>query len=424
MLVISKKLTLQPLTAQQVGRFIHIYLSDKAQAVTMQKQLQPRLKDFQETPLLLFMLCRVFKRYNRIPDNLGLAFREFAQLYDEEFKQGVERISYCRELLSYLAFKMMQGKEMLVPLLEVGEEDAIRWLSELTQVEDSYRWAQDWLTFLRKYHLLQRRRDKRIEFRHQLWQEYYAAEYLIDYLPQLSKEQVKANFLNLLKWTEALKLVQALSSSQVQVLQIAKLGLETDLRLGSALSGAVQDDFAVRCIEQLKAYPYPIQWLYIGWQILLRRLSNAGVVGSIRWAKPMLLLLLLKKAASSEATEYIASTLSNSSVSRVRKSAAEALGQIGDISAVEALRVALLTDGDAEVRVNAAEALGQTGDISAVGPLRAALRKDRDAEVRVSAAEALGQIGNASAVEPLRTALKDRDAEVASECRRSISQNW
>ena len=199
---IQQKLKLQPLTKEQIKRFVRAHLPDEAQATAMLQQLQPRLKDFQETPLLLLMLCAVFQKYKRIPENLGHAFREFARTHDEHFKVGVEKISYCRDLLSYLAFRMTQGSDRLNPLLEVSEEEAIRWLSKVAQVEDSYTWAKDWLTFLRQHHLLQRRRDHRIEFVHQLWQEYYAAEYLLGYLPQLSDEQIKRNFLNLLKcWT-------------------------------------------------------------------------------------------------------------------------------------------------------------------------------------------------------------------------------
>lgn len=69
--------------------------------------------------------------------------------------------------------------------------------------------------------------------------------------------------------------------------------------------------------------------------------------------------------------------------------------------------IAALEDANWRVRKGAAEALGQIGDPRAVKRLTAAL-KDEHSGVRQAAAEALGGIGDARAVEPLVTALKDK----------------
>jgi len=90
---------------------------------------------------------------------------------------------------------------------------------------------------------------------------------------------------------------------------------------------------------------------------------------------------------------------------RVRRDAAEALGQIGDTGDVARL-VAALRDDTSSVRQAAAEALGQIGDSGAVEPLMAVLQ-DQSSGVRRAAAEALGRIGDASALESLTAALKD-----------------
>jgi HEAT repeat protein len=117
--------------------------------------------------------------------------------------------------------------------------------------------------------------------------------------------------------------------------------------------------------------------------------------------------------------------------------AAEALGQIGTPAAVEALLVPLgdlsmtprrhaalgaletlgqpavgplveRLDGDSShIRRNAAEALGWVGDSSAVEPLAYALKRDRDAEVRTRSAWALGQIGDPAAHDALLRASRD-----------------
>jgi hypothetical protein len=96
----------------------------------------------------------------------------------------------------------------------------------------------------------------------------------------------------------------------------------------------------------------------------------------------------------------------------VRLSAVEALGKIGNASAVPVL-IKALEDVNWYVRYHAAEALGKIGDHSAVPALIAEL-KDKSEDwfsreyERYHAAEALGNIGNASAVPALIEALEDK----------------
>jgi HEAT repeat protein len=93
----------------------------------------------------------------------------------------------------------------------------------------------------------------------------------------------------------------------------------------------------------------------------------------------------------------------------VRRSAAKALGRIGDKRAVEPL-IQALKDENYCVREEAAWALGDIGDTRAVEPLIQSLKEiDTDRDVRHSAAGALGRIGDKRAVEPLLLALKDKN---------------
>ena len=96
----------------------------------------------------------------------------------------------------------------------------------------------------------------------------------------------------------------------------------------------------------------------------------------------------------------------------VRRSAATALGELGDPRAVEALMQALRKDSDAGVREMAAWALGELEDRRAVAALSVALREDREPRVRNKAAWALGQIEDAGAVDALGAALRDDNADV------------
>ena len=95
---------------------------------------------------------------------------------------------------------------------------------------------------------------------------------------------------------------------------------------------------------------------------------------------------------------------------RVRRDAAEALGEIGDPDAVEPL-IGVLRDDNPSVRMSAAEALGQIGDVRAVEPLIAAM-KEASWSVRRAAAEALGRIGDPDATDALTAALEDHDSNV------------
>ena len=94
---------------------------------------------------------------------------------------------------------------------------------------------------------------------------------------------------------------------------------------------------------------------------------------------------------------------------QVRWFAAQALGEIGAPSAVEALTKAL-NDQNSIVRRNAAEALGKIGDPSVTDSLIKSLH-DPYSRVRYKAAEALGRLGSVTALPELQL-LEQNDAEV------------
>ncbi len=125
-------------------------------------------------------------------------------------------------------------------------------------------------------------------------------------------------------------------------------------------------------------------------------------------------------------------------VPALTEKAAEALGKIGDPRAVEPLGdvlregryagaavaalarigtpavetlLAAMKVGDPQVRRTAIEALGNIGDTRAVEPLLAALN---DADSRFSAIKVLGEIGDRRAVGPLTMLLSDKDRTIRS----------
>ncbi|MEL6463252.1 MAG: NTPase (NACHT family), partial [Cyanobacteria bacterium J06621_15] len=110
-------------------------------------------------------------------------------------------------------------------------------------------YAKCWLEDLIKHHLIQVESGDKIEFRHQLLQEYYAAEYLLRKLPDISDAKLQRDYLNLLKWTEPVALMLALVEEEAQALRVVKLGLDVDLMLGARLAGEVRQEFQQQPID-------------------------------------------------------------------------------------------------------------------------------------------------------------------------------
>ena len=96
----------------------------------------------------------------------------------------------------------------------------------------------------------------------------------------------------------------------------------------------------------------------------------------------------------------------------VRLASVEALSQLQDPRAIDALIDVMKSDGDARVREAAASALGSIDSPRAVPGLIAALGSERVGAVRAKIAWALGEIDDPRAVDALSAALKDQVTDV------------
>ena len=109
---IVKKLEMQPLTESQMQQFVTAYLPTQGEKLL--RQLSGRLREFGQTPLLLWMLCSLFRQTEQIPPNLGMVFRSFTLGYGNQIKQDVPLYKDLRvwwgRLLQYLAFVMIVGE--------------------------------------------------------------------------------------------------------------------------------------------------------------------------------------------------------------------------------------------------------------------------------------------------------------------------
>lgn len=264
---IEKQLEMQPLTPSQLREFVGESFPEQTEEFL--NQLSDRLKELGKTPLLLEMLCEIFRRTGKIPENLGLVFREFTQHYERNLKEGV-RIESDRELwkpvLQQLAWVMMHKGEPTELRGEIERKEAIEAIGQFLNEQFPYSEARKCLRDLEKYHLIQMgTSQEELEFRHQLIQEYYAAEALSAQLEEFDLEdgkQFKQEFLNFLKWTEPVALMLALVKDQALAIQIVRLALEVDLFLGARLAGEVKLESQKETVGLVQVIEVP-EWLAV-----------------------------------------------------------------------------------------------------------------------------------------------------------------
>jgi predicted NACHT family NTPase len=385
---IAKRLEMQPLTEPQMQQFVMAYLPTQGEKLL--RQLSGRLREFGQTPLLLWMLCSLFQQSEQIPPNLGMVFRAFTVGYGDRIKQDVtlskDSRAWWGRLLQYLAFKMTCGESLTELQVAISRREAEQFLVEFLRgkVEFAEDCAVRWLEDLLKHHLIQISND-RIEFRHQLIQEYYAAEWLLGLLPSLSDARLRQGYLNYLKWTEPLALMLELVDGEEQAVRVVRLALEVDLRLGARLAGAVKFGFQEKAVGLLRK------------EIEERKIPNLYAIE------------LLGETRSDVAIKTVAEALESQNAD-IRGIAAAALGSIFSDKAVEAL-IQALNDQDSSVRSNAAAALVKIGSDKVVEPLINAL-KDQDSSKQMNTAAVLVKIGSDKAIEFLIQILENQNSNI------------
>ena len=406
---IRKRFEMKPLSPEQLHEFVGKYLPGQGERLL--GQLRDRLKEISETPLLLKMLCGVFDpETGQIPQNKGELFREFDRKY-EKFK-GLPAVSvdfrrFKSEVLQHLAFVMMTGDEGKPTELEltIDRRTAEKAIEDFVvgRVSNPGAKAKEWLEDLLEHHLLQvAADDRRVEFRHQLFQEYYAAEMLLvmfgnHHLDVMEKDQFQHFYLNYLKWTETIAIALSLMKDEKEAVRVVELALDVDLMLGARLAGEVRSDFQERTVgvlhQQKIRLPVKLFGMTVGNHLIKIPL----------W----LLVTLLGKTTSETAIPILLNALENSD-SDVRIIASEALANIGSKTALQGLLKAI-KHPDTGVRRSAAKALGIIGSELAISGLLKAI-EDSDFVVCMIAASWLGSIGSEFVILRLLKALQDADS--------------
>lgn len=334
---IDEQLKIQPLTESQIQNFIRNYFPERGEHLL--RQLGNRLRELGENPFILKILCDVFESSGEIPKSKGELFRKFDSKVNN-FKENQESVpipeglrSKKKELLSYLAFEMMQSENPQAnPVgfrLSISRDRAEAILEKFLTGKTEYPWekAKDWLEGLLKHCLLESVTSESevvtIQFHHQLFQEYYAAEYLLRLLPNLSDRKLQRDYLNLLKWTESIAIALALLEDEAQAVKIVRLALDVDLMLGASLAGEVKEKFQEKTVDLIVKLDVN-QHLKIG---------------------------LLGKTRSKFAIAFIKQTLSKSDSSNIiRLNAIHSLGLIGTKKAILEL-LTTLNDNDNGIEI-------------------------------------------------------------------------
>ncbi|WP_432813622.1 HEAT repeat domain-containing protein [Pantanalinema sp. GBBB05] len=416
---IGKRLEMKPLSELQMREFVGKYLPEYGDRLL--GQLRDRLRELAETPLLLKLLCDVFDpKINQIPQNKGELFRWFDRDY-KRIKREIEYVpvsenfwEFKSEVLQYLAFSMIQGDVQTAdlqkppePWLTITKSQAEgileTWLHR-RGISNAPTKAKLWLKDLCNHHFLQdAAKPEEIEFHHQLFQEYYAAEYLLQLLKLpdgklgLSNEELKRDYLNYLKWTESFALMLALVEKQALALQVVKLAVDdVDLMLGAKLAGGVKSEFqeatiasVIEAIKRQQVSPtYEIELL--------------GNTHS-KYAVP----ILLEKLTDQENQDFILTS-------------AFALKELGHQSAVQKL-LPLLEDNNELTSIATLFVLGALGNEAIVPNLQQALKQSNN-YIRSAVIEALGELGNCIVIPDLQQALQDPSNEIREKAIKSLGK--
>jgi HEAT repeat protein/uridine kinase len=380
---IDRKLEIQPLTPQQVKQFFEERLPNRDRAEV--EQLGDRVRDFGQTPLMVWMLYIIFQANKETPTTRGEAYRSFTALYVERAKAGID-LAEPRFFLSKLAFEMMQSQK---------PDDPTHFSLDMTEVEAQNRLGSEAiLNRLLNLHLLQASGNpgnRKIRFCHQTLQEYYAAEALLERLqkhsewlektPEQEWTRFQQDYLNYLKWTEAIALMLGLPELENQTEKLIELAWGTDLKLGARLAGEVQPS-----VQE----------------------ATVNIIIDKKFT-PTLTIWLLEQSRSLNALPYLFNVLNNG-CSDTRWRAARALGNSSDTLVLTNLAKAL-KDPNSSVRRKAAEALGKLGNSDVVSHL-CPLLNDEDWLVRSFVVNIIGELEAAESVECLKHGLEHDNSSI------------
>ena len=461
---IQRKLEIQPLNYKETERFLQQCLPEHQEQV--RQLLQRDNRELSRTPFVLWMLYHLLKETGTLAETLGESFREFFRFHFRKYKEDApvleERRKSWNLWLEHLAFSMLNLLEPLDPGFVIGREDAENILSERF---GEIHVGSSRIHELEKYHLLEQVTERKISFNHQLIQEYYAAECLLEKLgkePQLLRSQPEQEYapfqlyyLNHRKWTETLAILVSFSKlNEFQSKQLIELALEVDCMLGARVAGA-------SCYRPLQAYAVQYvnnlempTWLKV--ELLKTTNSDEALPTLLKYLNSedsdviQVTIQALGKLKCKASIPYLLDFLDNGSI-LMQCDAAEALGNLGyedvipflldafhekHIFVCKSIERALkklgsekvvpillqdLKEENADIRCRAVELLGELGDEEVIHHLIAKI-KDKNPKIRKNVVVSLGKIGHEKALPFLLDILNDKNVEVLASTATALGQ--
>lgn len=424
---VETTLEMRGLTPWQVDQFVGKVLGTESEK--MLTALRHGAWDLAASPLLLKMLCDTFRKMGKLPPNLGLAFRQFANdcanQMDEQLLGDQQFRRKWRDLVSFLAFAMIGRNSSPHSHLVIARDEAV---SLLANYLEENKWgnpaesAEQFLENILRYCPVQLSEYDMVQFPHPLMQDYFAAEHLLKILPGETDNDTNSFLLNFLKWSEPICMATQIADDDALCLRLLELSWIIDWVLTARIAGSMPDQLQGRAVEWLLKHNIP-EKLKI--DLLGRSKSEAALVElgkALKDSKPEIreaATLALGKSGLPTASRLLVSALFDS-YPAVLWGAAEALRKL-DVSLAEADLLDALQTGDKHVRWGVVKALAGIRNARVIDALIKSLQ-DPDGNVRAKAAESLGILCDEAAIFGLEVLLRDKDYSVAASAAEALGK--
>jgi HEAT repeat protein len=418
---IQRKLEIQPLNPREIERFLQECLPEYQDQV--RQLLQRDNRDLSRTPFVLWMLYHLLNETGTIASSLGEAFRQFFRYHFRNYKEDVpvseERRKSWNLWMEHLAFSMLSSPDPLDPGLVISEEDAE---SKLIDRFGELQGQPSRIEELKKYHLLTSVSDREIGFKHQLIQEYYAAEELLLRLDKkhhnfIEDEYLQHFYLNQLKWTESLSFVVSFWKGQENrdnVARLVNLALEVDWVLGARLVGETHPDYQKFLLDLFDRFIERKQiqdWLKGElWKSYRSREEISTLIKYLKYGKRYqkdFARKTLCKSGDKQAISTLIYILENEELD-LQVEAVSILGRLKAKEAIPSL-IIFLKNQEFNSGMIAAEAVAEIGLDKNSFLTIAHLLKHKNPDVRKNAVETLGNSKLEPAVECLILVLEEDD---------------
>ena len=382
-----------------------------------EKNRQEKLQEIAAQPFYLLNVLAYFYQFKNLPDSPTLALQYSVEAALE--KLPLEQVNELKEKLSLLAFNMTEALEV-----GVGLDLAAEWLSYVREKYNTQKLVvspaqvtktQELLKFGEGTYLINEL-NGRVQFRHQLLQDYFCALCLKDWLESPLFFRARSN-----QFREIWPLLAKLDNEWIGQLKKGLNSGNSSIRINTVeiLSWIGDIDIIEPIIQTLNDKNSQVR--------------NAAADALLEMGEPAIELLVKKLNVDESFVRYRAiQALRRFQDANVIEPLIQALkDQDTDvrISAVEALHhfkeveplIQALKDQDENVCCEAAFALSEIRDVRALEPLIQTLNH-KNSNVRRSAANALGELGDTMAVEPLFRTLKDKNDMVSDVAARALSK--